>query len=251
MTEEDREWSESNAFWEGLLELMFDPDAFGKAGAEVQLVEGLLGLSPRARIVDLCCGPGRHAIELALRGYDVVGVDRTARYLEVAADRAQSAGVCVDLVHADARRFACRPPADAVINLWTSFGYFAHHSDNLQVLRQAHASLRDGGVFLLQMHCKETFTRREPVERTWWERDHTLFLEEHAVVEDWNRVAGRWVVVNDSGRHDYTFRSWLYSGSEMKEMLKEAGFASTSLYGDLTGAPFDRSAKHLVAVATR
>jgi SAM-dependent methyltransferase len=247
----DPDWADSDEFWEGLSYFMFPPERMARATAEVDMIELLLTLTPGSRILDLCCGPGRHAIELARRGHDVVGVDRTARYLEMAGAQAHTAGLAVELVQADARDFRCVPPADAVLNLWTSFGYFDDQEDNQRVLCQAHASLRPGGVLLVQTRSSETFSTHVDSERTWQERDGVLYLEERLIVDDWRRTQGRWIIVDGDGRREYPYVSWLYSGAALADMMKKAGFCSVSLYGDLSGAPYDRKARNLVAVAVK
>lgn len=82
-----------------------------------------LGLGDEASVLDLGCGIGRHALELARRGYHVVGVDRTARYLEIARARAQSGRLHAEFIGEDMRRFARAEAFDGVISMWTSFGY--------------------------------------------------------------------------------------------------------------------------------
>ena len=78
-----------------------------------------------------------------------------------------------------------------VLNLWTSFGYFPDPADNLLMLKNARASLADGGVLMLQTRSRETYLGHHPSPRTWEERDGILLLEESWVLDDWRRVAGR------------------------------------------------------------
>lgn len=249
MTATGAEWSTSDDFWEGLVDLMFDRDRIARAPAEVDRIESLLSLS-NARIVDLCCGTGRHSVELARRGHEVIGVDRTRHYLDLADKAAAEEAVAMETVCADARDYRCSPAADVVLNLWTSFGYFEHEGDNVALLRAAYESLRDGGRLLLQTRAKETMSATM-VSSTWWERDGVLFLEEREVIDDWRRLSGRWIVVDDNGRRDFTYTGWLYSSEALTAMLEKVGFRSVALYGDLAGSPFDLTARHLVAVATR
>ena len=68
-------WYESEAFWNLGRPFMFGPEAWDRARGEIEAVVGFLGVDPGARILDLCCGPGRQALELARRGFRVTGVD--------------------------------------------------------------------------------------------------------------------------------------------------------------------------------
>src|SRR3989475_11807180 len=90
---------------------------------------------PGATVLDLCCGPGRHALEFARRGFQVTGVDRTARYLETARTAARGAGLTIELVQEDMRSFHRPATLALALNLFSSFGYFAAASEDLTVLR--------------------------------------------------------------------------------------------------------------------
>ncbi|MEU3660270.1 class I SAM-dependent methyltransferase [Streptomyces sp. NPDC032940] len=250
-TETDGEWSVREQFWTGLHDFMFDEDRIHRGQREAAQIAALLSLSTPARIVDLCCGPGRHAVPLARLGHRVTGVDSTGSYLDSARARALAEGVTAEFVQADAREYRADPAADVVLNLWSSFGYFTEQADNVRLLGQAYSSLREGGAFLLHVRSRETFPARTNDGRVWLERDGMLFLEERAVVDDWRRIRGRWIVVSDGRRQDYPYTSWLYSGQEITDMLRSVGFSHVSLHGDFSGAPYDQHAKHLVAVARR
>lgn len=245
------QWSTTEEFWAELQDVIFDEDRVRRGEREASELERLVGLERPGRILDMCCGPGRHAIPLAARGHQVTGVDSTRRYLETARKRAAETGVDVTFVHADARYHRSEPPVDLVLNLWSSFGHFSDPADNEAVLRQAHASLRDGGALVLHLRSRETYNARQTAERSWTEHEGTLYLEERHVADNWRRVRGRWIIVGDTGRRDLPYESWLYSGEELTTMLRAAGFRDVALYGDFRGAPYGQYAKHLVAVARR
>ena len=82
-------WYEDDDFWEVMGPKLFSEDHWKKAPEEVQKIIALLGIEPVAHVLDLCCGPGRHSLELARRGFTVTAVDRTLRYLEDAKKRAE------------------------------------------------------------------------------------------------------------------------------------------------------------------
>src|SRR5215472_2918927 len=97
------------------------PEA-GRTAAEVAFLVQTLALPPGAALLDLACGQGRHAIALAQRGYRVTGLDLSASHLALARQAAAAEGVAVTWVEADMR--ALPPgPFDAVINLFSAFGY--------------------------------------------------------------------------------------------------------------------------------
>jgi len=168
-------WHESDDFWEATAPIMFGNQRWEAAPVEVDQVVRLLGVSPGATILDLCCGPGRHSLEFARRGFSVTGVDRTAVYIDRAQEQAAAEGLAVEFVQEDMRRF-CRPHAfDAAVSLFTSFGYFEDPAENRQVLANVRDSLRDEGSLILEMMGKEVLARIFR-ERDWSEQHGALFL---------------------------------------------------------------------------
>src|SRR5277367_4048063 len=112
------EWFEDDAFWRELYPYMFPPDRFAAAAEQVGQVLALANFSGSS-ILDLCCGPGRHAVEFARLGSHVTGVDRTSFLLDRARERAVEAGVHVEWVQQDMRRFLRPSSFDLVCSLFT------------------------------------------------------------------------------------------------------------------------------------
>ena len=83
---------------------------------EVDFLVDALGLAPGARILDVGCGPGRHAVALARRGFEVVGVDISERFIALARQHTPD-GVALTFERADARALAYNSEFDAVISL--------------------------------------------------------------------------------------------------------------------------------------
>jgi SAM-dependent methyltransferase len=211
----------------------------------------LLGIEAPARVLDLCCGPGRHALELCRRGYAVTGVDRTKAYLAEAMQRAEEEKLKVELVEDDMRRF-CRTDAfDVVINMYTAFGYFEDESENRQVLGNVYQSLRQGGRLLIETAGKEVLARIFRPRDWHEEEDGTIFLEERKAVRNWSWLEVRWRMYKDGAWRERTIGHRTYSAVELTDLLLECGFTTVECYGDLAGAPYDHQAKRLVAVARK
>jgi SAM-dependent methyltransferase len=246
-------WFEDDTFWESLESFLFSQFRSNEITVrEAKQILTLVHPSQGAAVLDLCCGPGRHSLEFARRGFQVTGVDRTARYLETARAAATCEGLTVELVQEDMRHFH-RPAAfDLALNLFSSFGYLEDGAENLRVLRQLHGSLKPGGQVLLEMAGKEPLARTfQP--HTWHrhaERDEYL-LEERVVQEGWSWIENHWIWIRGPEQKVFTFRLWLYSGAELTRLLSEAGFSAVQLYGSLVGTPYDHTAQRLVAVATK
>ena len=115
---------------------------------ECDFIERLLELPPGARLLDVGCGPGRHAIELARRGLAVTGVDVSAVFLELAADRARAAGVAASFFEVDARQMPFDDEFDAVISICQG-GFGLMGADDALVLRRMAEAARPGGMVVL------------------------------------------------------------------------------------------------------
>jgi SAM-dependent methyltransferase len=240
-------WHEDDAFWESLAPAFGAPERARMAATEAAAIVGLLGLQSGAQVLDLGAGTGAHAIELARRGMAVSGVDRTKSFLARARKSAAEALVTVEWIEDDMRRFVRQGGFDAIVNLCTSFGFFDDEGDDLQVARNARSSLKPGGAALFEMIGKEIVSSSFR-DRYWIEVDGALFLEERKVSRDWEWLESRWLIV-DSERREFRVRHRLYSGSELRALLFEAGFSKVDLFGSFDGAAYDRSARRLVAIA--
>ncbi|MGQ0612780.1 MAG: class I SAM-dependent methyltransferase [Planctomycetaceae bacterium] len=244
-------WHEEDRFWQTWAPALFTRRRLEATAAEVDGIVALTAPAPGARVLDMCCGQGRHALELARRGFRVTGVDRTKSYLEQARNAAAAEGLALDLVREDMRSFL-RPRAfDLALNLWSSFGYFEDPLDDLRVARNLCEALAGGGVLVLEMMGKEVLARNFQ-ERTWGEEEGgALHLEERRVAPGWERIESRWIRVDGGQRQETTFTLRLYAGADLAALLSEAGFGKVALFGGLDGSPYDTAAKRLVAVARK
>ena len=246
-----REWFEDDSLWRELYPVLFPEERLRLGEEEVPKVLRLAGLPEMtdAAALDLCCGPGRHALPLARRGLRVTAVDRTPFFLERARERAQAAGLTVEFVEADMREFRRAAAFDLALSLFTSFGYFAARDEDLQVLRNVRASLRPRGVLVMDVAGKEWLARHFEATRSRTLEDGSLFVDRCQVVDDWTRVENEWILIKDGRARTLRLRLNVYSGQELKDRLLQAGFARVDLYGSLDGVPYDREATRLVAVA--
>jgi SAM-dependent methyltransferase len=244
-------WYENDDFWETVAPVLFNRERIDLAPQQVDQVIALLRLNAGAVVLDLCCGIGRHALELSRRGYVVTGVDRTRAYLKRARAQAAAEDLKVEFIESDARAFRRAGAFDGAINLFTSFGYFEDPAEDLKVAENLHASLKPGARLVVDLIGKENLARRFR-ERDWHENsDGTLVLEDRKLRNGWDWLENRWILIKGGERKELTLSHRLYSGSELAALLKQAGFAAVTLYGDLSGAPYNHRAERLVAVAEK
>ena len=240
------QWFEDESLWVETYPYMFSPSRIAAAEEEIEPLLRLVGESPRT-ILDLCCGPGRFAVPLARRGFQVTGVDRTAFFLGKARERAAAEGVAIEWVQEDMRTFA-RPEAfDLALSMFTSFGYFDDKDEDLTVLRNIYASLRPGGVLVMDVVGKEVLASSfEPV-RSRKHADGSVVIDRREILADWTRVRMEWTIVKGNAVRIFTIDHTVYSGQELKDRLETSGFDDIKLYGSMEGAPYDREAERLIA----
>jgi SAM-dependent methyltransferase len=251
MDEQRRQpWHEQDGFWQTFEHVIFDAQRLSLAAAEVEQMVSLLALESGQCVCDLCCGIGRHSLELARRSCIVTAVDRTQRYLESARERAQQAGLNIEFSQEDMRDF-CRPDSfDAVVNLFTSFGYFGAQADDRRVVGNAYRSLRPGGKLLIDMMGKEVIARIfEP--RDWQQTSAGFVLYERKVADDWSQIENRWILIEDGREHEWCFSHRVYSAAELRTLLSTCGFRDIRAYGNLGGASYDEKAERLVVIGRK
>ncbi|HCU34809.1 MAG TPA: methyltransferase type 11 [Armatimonadetes bacterium] len=243
-------WFENDAFWHALAPTMFRQKQLDAAVDEIDCVLALAPPGPGAAVLDMCCGPGRHSLELARRGYRVTGVDRTREFIDTARVRAQQEGLSVELLECDAREFSRPDTFDLAINLYTSFGYFADQDDDRRMARSVFEALKSGGRLVIEMIGKEIIARIF-TPRDWEEIDDVILLQERRLADSWRWIDNRWILLRGEERHEFRFGHRLYSADELCRLLAEVGFAATTAYGSLAGVPYDQEAKRLVVVARK
>jgi SAM-dependent methyltransferase len=240
-------WYEDDSFWEAWGPVMFSPVRIENAKVEVDKIINLLELEPGARVLDLCCGIGRHSLELARRGFKVTGVDLTRSYLKRVTAQAAEESLEAEFIREDMRRFL-RPGAfDAVLSMFTSFGYFEDPDDDRKVVENVYQSLSPGGVFIIETRGKETLARAFQ-ERGWNERDGVIWLEERRVSRNWSWMWNRWIMFKGSERIEHEISHRLYAATELTALLTGCGFSRAEAYGDLDGSPYDHKAQRLIVV---
>lgn len=243
-------WYEDETFWDAASPFIFPPGTFVDEERTAARLLALTGVE-RGAVLDLCCGPGRHSIPLALRGLDVTGVDRSPALLRQAQELAEEKGVQIELVREDMRRFV-RPAAfDLALNLGVSFGYFEDPAENLAVLANVQESLRPDCAFVLEVSGKEVEARRFHDTGSWSVPGHGTVVQRRRILDDWARMEVEWIFLADGATHLLKTCHWLYSGHELRSLLATAGFRHTILYGNFAGDPYGPEADTLIAVAVK
>jgi SAM-dependent methyltransferase len=203
-------------------------------------------------LLDVGCGYGRHALELAARGYQVTGVDLSTPLLVRAADAARAAGVRVNFVQGDMRELTFDGEFDGAYCYFSTFGYFDEDTNKKVAVNIARA-LKPGSRLLLDLVNRDHLIADLPT-RVWWEGDGCMVLEEVDFNYFTSRIQSHRSVVFEDGRqveHDVVIRA--YSLHEIGQVLHQAGFRVTEVSGSpfLRGRFFGAESRQLLVVAEK
>ncbi|PEN14798.1 D-alanine--D-alanine ligase [Longibacter salinarum] len=190
------------------------------------------GLGTDDVVLDLCCGHGRHALELARRGFrKISGLDQSEYLLEVARSSARNEGIDIPFALGDARDLPFGAASfDAVLLLGNSFGYFEKEEDDRRVLNEVSRILRPGGRVVLDLTDGD-HTRASFHPRSWeWVGDHHLVCRERELV-DGRRLVVREIVVDIRRgiEEDRFYAERLYGRRQILEVLDASGFRGATI----------------------
>jgi SAM-dependent methyltransferase len=199
---------------------------------EVNFIEESLGVQQGAIVLDLACGTGRHAVEMAARGYNVVGYDLSVAMLARAADEAHERNQKLNFLQGDMRDMGFEEMFDAVYCWSTSFGYFDDEKNQL-VAHRIHRALRKGGMLLLDVANRDFVAQVQP-SLVWFEGEGCVCMDDMRVDFITSRLKVKRMIMMDDGRSrelEYSIR--LYTLHELGRMLHDVGFKVTEVSGHL------------------
>lgn len=219
---------------------------------EVGFLLEALQLPQGGRVLDIGCGYGRHAMEIAARGYKTVGLDLSLPLLIRATDAARRVGVNVDFVHGDMRDMTFDGEFDAAYSFFTTFGYFDDDT-NRRVAVGICKALRPGGRLVLDLINRDYLIGDLPT-RVWWQGDGCVVLEE----VDFNYFTSRLqvqrqIIIEDGRQLEQEISIRAYSLHEIGKVLHHAGFRVIEVSGglDLRGRFYGNESRQLLVVAEK
>lgn len=244
------EWWQTN-YDESYLHAYGRNDLDARADGEVARWSSLFP-APPARLLDVACGHGRHALRFAQRGYDVTGLDYSASLLSIARLEAEEQQISAQFVHGDMRAMRFENEFDLVTNLFTAFGYFNDEMDDLRTLQSMLRALKPGGMLVQEI------THRDAAMRAFRERDWYETSEKTVVRRDRSFDALRGLseetqywVDTDGLSHERRHQLRVFSATELALMLRRAGFADIQAYDSDTLRPFSFKSRRLLLTARK
>ena len=202
---------------------------------DVDMLIQTTGLEANDRILDLCCGQGRHCLELARRGFNhVTGVDRSRYLIRLARKRARQNHLAVSFHEGDARKFRFPENTFHTVTLFgNSFGYFEREDDDLAVLERVKKVLCSGGLLAMDL-VDGDWMRAHFEARTWeWIDENYFVCRERSLTADGSRLLSREVVVHAERGvvADQFYAERLYSREAIQGLLESVGFERVRDHG--------------------
>jgi len=202
---------------------------------EIDKFAEILSLEKDHTILDLCCGQGRHTLELSRRGFNkVFGLDSSGYLIQRAKKQARKENLIANFREGDARKIPYSPDSfDNVLILGNSFGYFESKEDDLRVLKGVLRIIKPNGKVLIDV-SDGNFIKSNFKPRSWeWIDEDYLVCRERSLSKDNQRLISREVIVKvDEGiKADQFYAERLYTKESIKKLLESAGFSNIQFFG--------------------
>lgn len=219
--------------------------------AEVTRLMEILELPDGAAVLDCPCGQGRHAHLLAEAGYDVTGLDYSAPLLAVA--KARGTGKRLRYRRGDMRTLPSvwTGKFDAVLNLFTSFGFFDDPADDTKVIREFARVMAPGGKLVWYGGSRDGVVARWVGRDSWKTRNGTTVNHDRAFdpISGEITIQTTWRGPGGTGQRLHRIR--LYTATRLAELCTEAGLEVMAVYDGLEDRPLRRTSAEMLLVARK
>ena len=221
--------------------------------SEVKAIVSILGLKPKAKVLDLCCGYGRHAIPMTQMGFRITGFEISESLYNKAKEYSKTSEVKFKLILGDMRslHLKVKEKFDAVINIFTAFGFYTKESDNQRVLNGVAKVLKPGAKFLIDLSNRENVLKRwQP--RQWYSAGGKTVLEQAMFDFFSSRLeVTRTHISGNNTREVSDFSIRLYSLHEMLAMIKKAGLSTVAVLGDFDMTQYSVDSRRMIILAQK
>jgi len=216
--------------------------------AEADFLEKVLG--GKSRLLDVPCGNGRHALELARRGCRVTGVDISTEFVQEATRAAAAEQLNVEFLQGDMRRLKWEAEFDGAYCFGNSFGYL-EFPDMILFLRSLARALKPGARFVIQTGSVAETLLPNLEERVWYQVEDILFAISNKYLAAESCLETETTFVRNGKTEVRKFWHWVYTVGELRRMLAEAGLKTIELYGSTDMQPFALGSHYLHLVAQK
>jgi SAM-dependent methyltransferase len=220
-----------------------------RSAAETAALVRLLGMDRPLAVLDLACGFGRIANRLALLGHQVTGVEYQPGFLEIARSEAELNHLRVEYIQGDMRAVDFPPRFERAIMMFNSFGYFPD-AENLLVLQNITRALKPGGLLGFDIANRDGALNDFHAHYV-SEKEHNLMINRFSFDVLTGRLHNDRIIIRDGVRRDRPFSIRLYSVSELRDLLPQAGLSLEAVYAEWDGSPLALSSPAMVVIARK
>jgi SAM-dependent methyltransferase len=221
-----------------------------RTAVEVDFIKTQLHLFSEARILDVGCGFGRHSIELARRGFAVMGIDPAAAMIAAARKRAVESAVSVDFRQARGEQFTTDVPFDAAICLFTSLGQIGPDGENSGLVGRVYDALQPGGLFMVEVPQRDTAVAQlRPADQFGEGERFTAVTRQYNPSDQ--SVTETFRLVTPEKNRSYSLHYRLYSLAELETLLTQAGFTIHATFADYSGTPLTNNQPTMILIGEK
>ena len=207
-------------------------------------------LNAEGAVLDLACGTGRHLIGLGKAGYNVIGLDISAKLLKIAKSRWHEA----QLVKGDMRFLPFKPCVfSAAISMDQSFGYLSSEMDDLQSLKELNRTLCSGGVLIVDLFNIEHLVKKlqSNSELKWREYPSFFLVQTRNLDSSCGKLHDQWTVYDwvEGDIKVFEHITRLYTCRGMQGLLEKAVFSVKAVYGDYEMQNWTEDSNRLIFLA--
>ncbi|MGN8139185.1 class I SAM-dependent methyltransferase [Paraburkholderia sp. 22099] len=240
-------WYLNDHYWSDGYSFLFPDYVWPDAKVEIDFILSKCDLYGNS-CIDLCCGIGRHAIELAKRGLRVRAID-SSEYLLLKARR-NARGQQIDFLRQDLERNFGARSFDLVINLNSSFGQFSSRRQNVQFLLNMGNAVSKGGYLVLSCVTKEIVARSfNKIGKYKLRNGQVAYIRTKS--HDYSEIQGIWTFVRRGSQSSYLIRYHLFNSSWFLHTLMRIGFTAIDCYGDFDGRVYSSVASEMIIVCKK
>lgn len=247
MTQKDKDW------WEKFFDdfrPVFDNVPAKDTNAVVRFVIDKLNLKSGNHVLDCPCGIGRTTLAMARKGLKMTGVDFYRGYIDELDKKAAKKNLKIKTECSDMRRINFENKFHALVNLWTSFGYFERESDNLLVLKKFYKALKPGGKLLIQAINRD-YVVADFRSSEWMRIKPGFVLITNKFDFRNSTIYGTWNFVKDGIESPRPMRIRAYSFHELVSMFEKTGFVDIEGYGSVKGEEISTKNRSNFVIGTK
>lgn len=200
------------------------------SAAECDFIQEIGDLKEGDKVLDIMCGHGRHALELARRGAVVTAIDNAEEYIKEIQTVAKAEALAVQAFASDVLNAELKDAFDIVVCMGNSFAFF-NREDAITLLKKLSSHLKQGGIFIISSWVIAEIAIRHFREREWRHVDEYKYLIENKFVFQPSRIESEHTVIGPDGSSEVINGvDYIFTLSELEQMFQQAGLHTKALY---------------------